>query len=448
MYNNKLFTETRWRLARWYAGVLSLILGVSALGVYEAIAHAHRISINQELETVAGTIHDSLEPILEQPGQLNKRVKNLIPTLCVETTSCASNNRQLAGALQQDYYYLQFYNLSGELVALAGIQPEGLAINYSQQQWKKIRDINGIRYRQIYLELHTQDNQPWGYLQIGRNLESFDNYVANVKWIIVLGLPILIVFVMFASWWLAGKAMTPIYQSYQQIQQFTADAAHELRTPLAAIRATIESSLMLPTLTEKDSRETFHTLKRQNQRLSSLVADLLMLCRMERQLKTDDQLLEKTVILNDLITDIAEEFSALAHREEICLIAQIQATQPLKVRGEEEQLYRLVTNLVINAIQHTLKRGKVTLVLKQENNKALIEVIDTGIGIPEDEQKLIFDRFYRVNKARSRDRGGSGLGLAIASAIALAHQGNIKVKSQLEQGSIFTVYLPILNSKK
>ena len=104
MYNNKLFTETRWRLARWYAGVLSLILGVSALGVYEAIAHAHRISINQELETVAGTIHDSLEPILEQPGQLNKRVKNLIPNLCVETTSCANNNRQLAGALQQDYY--------------------------------------------------------------------------------------------------------------------------------------------------------------------------------------------------------------------------------------------------------------------------------------------------------------------------------------------------------
>jgi len=79
---------------------------------------------------------------------------------------------------------------------------------------------------------------------------------------------------------------------------------------------------------------------------------------------------------------------------------------------------------------------------------AIIELIDTGIGIPEDEQKLIFDRFYRVNKARSRDRGGSGLGLAIASAIALAHQGNIKVKSQLEQGSIFTVYLPILNSKE
>ena len=448
MNQNRLFDQTRWRLARWYAGILSLILGISALAVYEAIAHAHRITINQELETVAGTIHDSLEPILQQPGKIEETVKNLLPDLCLVATSCAKNNdhhRHLAGAIQQDNYYLQFFDLSGRLVAVAGIQPEGLSINYSQQQWQNLRDSNGIRYRQIYQELHTQDYQPWGYLQIGRNLQAFDNYVANVKWILLLGLPILILLVMFASWWLAGKAMQPIYQSYQQIQQFTTDAAHELRTPLAAIRATIESSLMLPTLTEKDSREVLSTIKRQNQRLSSLVADLLMLSRMERQLTTKHQLLDTSVIINDLITDIAEEFAALAKREEISLIPKIEVTQPLKVMGDEEQLYRLVTNLVINAIQYTLKGGQVTLVLRQENNKALIEVIDTGIGIPEHEQKLIFDRFYQVNKARSRDRGGSGLGLAIAKAITVAHQGKIKVKSELGKGSIFTVYLPLIN---
>jgi signal transduction histidine kinase len=447
MYSNKLFSETRWRLASWYAGILSLILGISGLGVYEAIAHAHRITINQELETVAGTIHDSLEPILQHPGKIEESVTNLLPDLCLVATNCAKNNhhnRHLDGAIQQDNYYLQFFDLSGRLLAVAGIQPEGLSINYSQQQWQNLRDSNGIRYRQIYLELHTQDYQPWGYLQIGRNLQAFDNYVANVKWIILLGLPILIILVMIVSWWLAGKAMEPIYQSYQQIQQFTADAAHELRTPLAAIRATIESSLMLPTLTEKDSREILSTMKRQNQRLSSLVADLLMLSRMERKLSTNHQLLGKPVNINDLITDIAEEFAALAKREEISLIPKIEVTQPLKVMGDEEQLYRLVANLVINAIQHTLKGGQVTLVLRQENNKALIEVIDAGIGIPENEQKLIFDRFYRVNKARSRDRGGSGLGLAIAKAIALAHQGNIKVKSELGKGSTFTICFPIM----
>jgi signal transduction histidine kinase len=163
---------------------------------------------------------------------------------------------------------------------------------------------------------------------------------------------------------------------------------------------------------------------------------------MERQTKIN---YTAVVMLNDVITDVAEEFAALALSNGIKLIYQIETDEIISVMGEQEQLYRLVTNLVINAIQHSFKGGKVTLVLRRENNKALIEVTDTGIGISEDEQKLIFDRFYRVNKARSRDRGGSGLGLAIAKAIAVAHQGKIKVKSELDKGSTFTVCLPIIN---
>ena len=448
MRQNKLFEQTRWRLASWYTGILSLILSLSAWGVYEAIAHAHRITINQELQTVAGTLHDSLEPILQQPGKLEASVTNLLPDLCLVAASCSessSQHRHLAGAIQQDKYYIQFFDLSGRLVALAGRQPEGLSLNYSQRQWQNLTDSDGIRYRQIYLELHTQDYRHWGYLQIGRSLQDFDRYLGNVKWILLLGLPIIIVLDMFASWWLAGRVMQPIYQSYRRIQQFTADAAHELRTPLAAIRATVESSLMLPHLTETETRETLKTIERQNQHLSHLVADLLMLCRMERQLAINPKPLGEQVTLNDLVIDIAEEFAALALACEISLVSQIEVSQPLKVTGDEEQLYRLVTNLVINAIQHTLKGGTVTLILKQKNNEALIEIIDTGIGIREKEQKLIFDRFYRINKVRSRDRGGSGLGLSIARAIATAHQGDIRVKSELGKGSTFTIYLPIIN---
>jgi signal transduction histidine kinase len=448
MNQNRLFEQTRWRLAKWYAGILSLILGLPGLGVYEAIAHAHRITINQELQTVGGTLHDSLEPILQQPGKLAATVTNLLPDLCLVATSCSETghqNRHLARAIQQGKYYIQFFDLSGRLVAMAGIKPEGLSRNYSDRQWQNLIDSNDLRYRQISLELHTQDDRHWGYLQIGRSLQDFDNYVANVKWIMLLGLPIVIVLVMFASWWLAGRAMQPIYQSYRQIQQFTADAAHELRTPLAAIQATVESSLMRPTLTEKETRETLKTIGRQNQRLSHLVADLLTLCRIDRQLAINAKSQMKQVALNDLVSDIAEEFAALALASEISLTSQIEVNHPLKVSGNEEQLYRLVANLVINAIQHTLKGGKVTLILKQKNNEALIEIVDTGIGIPEKEQKFIFDRFYRVNKARSRDRGGSGLGLSIAKAIATAHQGNIKVKSELGKGSTFTICLPIIN---
>jgi signal transduction histidine kinase len=212
--------------------------------------------------------------------------------------------------------------------------------------------------------------------------------------------------------------MQPIYQSYQQIQQFTADAAHELRTPLAAIRATIESTLMADTFTEIEAKETLQNLNKQNQRLSQLVADL--------------------------IDDIYEEFYALATINQINLIKQIEVERSLKVRGNEEQLYRLVANLVINAINYTEAKGQVILNLNQKNDQAIIKIIDTGIGIPETEQNLIFNRFYRVNKARSRSQGGSGLGLSIAKAIAQSHQGKIEVKSELGKGSIFTLILPII----
>lgn len=120
---------------------------------------------------------------------------------------------------------------------------------------------------------------------------------------------------------------------------------------------------------------------------------------------------------------------------------QVIPTDPLYVRGNEEQLYRLVSNLMVNAIQATPPEGTVTVVLDQSEEYALIQVQDTGIGIAPEDQSHIFDRFYRVHKDRSRQTGGSGLGLAIAQAIASAHHGTIQVHSQLGLGSIFTVRL-------
>ncbi len=120
----------------------------------------------------------------------------------------------------------------------------------------------------------------------------------------------------------------------------------------------------------------------------------------------------------------------------------MQAQEPLSVLGNEEQLYRLVSNLMVNAIQATPPEGKVTVVLDSSEEYALIQVQDTGMGIAPEDQSHIFDRFYRVHKDRSRQTGGSGLGLAIAQAIALAHHGSIQVQSQLGLGSTFTVRLP------
>jgi signal transduction histidine kinase len=233
--------------------------------------------------------------------------------------------------------------------------------------------------------------------------------------------------------------MQPVYQSYRQVQQFTADAAHELRTPLAATRATVESVLDLKTIPEVESRSTLQTVARQNLRLSQLVQDLLLLSRLDIQ----RQSLTKPCDLKTLIYDVVDEFEPLAVAAELQLVADIQRQQPLVVMGEEEQLYRLVANLMANAIHYTPKNGKVWVKLDREDRLALIRVQDTGIGIAPDAQSHIFERFYRVNRDRSRATGGSGLGLAIAMTIARSHHGTIQVQSQLGQGSTFTVKLPI-----
>jgi len=224
------------------------------------------------------------------------------------------------------------------------------------------------------------------------------------------------------------------------MQQFTADAAHELRTPIAAIHATVEAIEHTGSLSDQEVQETLGAIKRQNNRLAHLVQDLLLLSRMNQK-----QLAEKRqpCCLNDLLSDLVESLSVLELAAPIQLATQIQVKELLYVMGDENQLSRLASNLVVNALQYTPDGGIVTVILAREDSQALIYVQDTGIGIAPENQSRIFDRFYRVNSDRSRHTGGSGLGLAIAKTIAQHHQGSIELQSELGRGSTFTIRLPL-----
>ncbi len=446
MNQNRLFFLTRWRLAGLYAGVMGIILSLSGLCVYHWMAHADWQALDQELESVAGTLHDGLEPKLKQPGQIESSAEQLLPSLCLADTTCptqptAPTKRHILGAVQQDGYYLRFLDLSGRMIATLGQQPEEVPPPAQKEPWQTLQDSAGNRYHQVSLLLKTDRNQPWGYMQIGRSLRDFDARLSNTKIVLLVGLPVAMLLVSVASWWLAGLAMRPVYQSYHQIQQFTADAAHELRTPLAAIRATVESTLDADNLTVTDARGTLQTIDRQNHRLSQLVQDLLLLSRMDLNVLT---LNRQSCCLNDIVNDLVEEFTALAIAANLQLTAHTQGYYPLYVLGDEEQLYRLIANLINNAIQYT-SRGEIKVLLNRDDHHALVQVQDTGIGIAPEDQPHLFNRFYRVNRDRSRQTGGSGLGLAIASAIAQVHQGEITLKSELSKGSTFAVRLPILS---
>jgi hypothetical protein len=416
MNQNKLFKLTRLRFALWYALVMAFILSLCGFGVYEAVSHAHWVTLDREVESVAGTLHDSIELKLKQPGRLEPVIQQLLPNICTVGDRCiqekSSFKRHTLSAINQGYYYVRFFDHTGRLIAMAqsarfaiaGSHPNGLSLVFNKKLWQTLKDSKGNLYHQVSFMLHTQDNSDWGYLQVGRSLEDFNGYLAAVKLILALGMPIALGLVGVASWWLAGLAMQPIYQSYRQIQQFTADVAHELRTPLAATQATVESALMIPQLDETEARDILQTIQRQNLRLTALVADLLLLSRLDRQRVP----MRRECCLDDIINDLVEEFAAMASDAKVTLTSCIRVHQPLNIVGNSDQLYRLVSNLIVNAIQYTPQFGKVTVILDRSDHYAVIQVQDTGIGIPQNEQQAIFDRFYRVNSvSEAPPLGGS-----------------------------------------
>ncbi|MDX1977026.1 MAG: two-component system sensor histidine kinase RppB [Pseudanabaenaceae cyanobacterium bins.68] len=435
----KIFLTVRSRLAIWYAGVMGGILCLSGIGSYLVMAHAHWQSLDRELASVAGTFHDILEPVLKSPSQLSPQSKQILPELCIAGSVCnVSSNTYIhhtLGAIQQEGYYLRLVSLSGKLLASFKAQPADNSLVISTENWQTIVDQTGERYHQVSLLLKTAQGQDWGYIQVGRSLNDYDQHLGESKIALGIGIPIALILISIASWWLSAKAMQPIYRSYQQIQQFTADAAHELRTPLATIQATTESVLRQDTLSELEAKDTLKTIDRQNQRLSQLVKDLLLLSRMDSH---THQAQRQPCCLNDILNDLLEELAPLAVSEAITLKSDIPTT-PIQIIGNEEQLYRLFTNLIANGIRYNHKGGEVKVTLSHKDHYAIIEVEDTGIGIVPEEQEKIFERFYRISSDRSRTTGGSGLGLAIAKAIALHHKGNITVSSEPGKGSKFIV---------
>ena len=448
MQHHKLFNRTRLQLAGWYAGVMGVILGISGVITYQMVAYSHKQAIAQELRSVSGTLHDNLESKLRSPGIIEPSVQAALPGLCVISQPCANypeyTGRHMLGLGQQHGYYLQFFDRTGQAIAQLGTPPQTTKVPL-QEGWQTLTTPNGTRYQQTSVWLKTVTGQSWGYMHVGRSLQEVDDYLATLRWFLLIGLPLGVGFVGGAGWWLAGLSMQPLYQSYARMQQFTADAAHELRTPVAAIRATVEAAQGTPALSEADSQETLAAIARQTKRLAQLVQDLLLLSRLDQNLES----LPKSVCcLNDLVTDIVEELYVLELAKSIHLTQQIRVDQPVFILGNEAQISRLLSNLVTNALHYTPAGGAVTVILDRTEQEAWIHVQDTGIGIAPADQLQIFDRFYRVDSDRARHTGGAGLGLAIVKAIVEAHHGTIELHSALGQGSTFSVRFPLKNSAK
>lgn len=226
--------------------------------------------------------------------------------------------------------------------------------------------------------------------------------------------------------------------SFSQIQQFSSDASHELRTPLTILRGELELALRSKRNSPEEYRKVLASALEETIRMTTIVDNLLTLTKADMgtsYIKMQD------VWLRTIIQELHEDSEILAERKKISV--SIGSLDDTLVTGDPVRLRQLFLNLIDNAIKYTPEHGTVELSLLRENGHAKVRVKDSGIGIPKEDIGKIFDRFYRVDKARSRELGGSGLGLSISKWITEIHGGSIAVESEVNRGSIFTVSLPL-----
>jgi heavy metal sensor kinase len=235
-----------------------------------------------------------------------------------------------------------------------------------------------------------------------------------------------------------NEMLDRIETAFLRITQFTADASHELRTPISLVRTEAELALRR-SRGEPEYREALRHILLEAERTTSLIEQLLSLARADSGRET---LNLQPVDLPETLRGVVEGWRQVATVRNLQFTASIEEGE-LSLRGDQAALRRVVDILLDNAFKYTPSPGTVDLSLEQKGENAVITVHDTGVGIAEEEQNKIFERFYRVDKARSRALGGAGLGLAIATWIVAQHRGSITVESSMGKGSTFRIELPL-----
>lgn len=236
---------------------------------------------------------------------------------------------------------------------------------------------------------------------------------------------------------MAGKAIVPLREAYEKQRQFAADASHELRTPLSVVLASAEILESDTSITSPFLKQVIVDIHDEVKKMTKLVSDLLVVAR------SDNQALKLKLTKVDLAAALDQTLrlmQPLAEKKNLTL--RREGLNTLTAKLDEQKIKQLMLILVDNAVKYTPRGGTITVRLTEPSTgKLVFSVADTGIGIAPEDQQRIFDRFYRVDKARSREMGGNGLGLAIAQEIVQLHDGAIKVESQPGAGTTFTVIL-------
>ena len=276
-----------------------------------------------------------------------------------------------------------------------------------------------------------------GYVRVNQLMDDYEETLLQLD--IGLGVGVIVATVLASGGilWLNKQAMQPIEESFQRLKQFTADASHELRSPLMAISSNAEVALKYSEGMRPDDRDAMVAMQSAGEQMTSLTEDLLLLARTDSVSAMKSEPLD----LSNLLKDLVQLYRPQAEQKGIQLTEAIAPN--LSLKGDSVGLTRAFTNLLQNAIRYTPSGGKVEISLREWGNRLQVMVIDTGVGIAKENLDKVFERFWRADRARKYDDGGSGLGLSITQAIVDSHNGTIEVTSDVGRGSCFVVNLPV-----
>lgn len=452
----------RARLTLWYLLVLAVALVASGGFWYLSLERSLQSAMDARLERVAKKTREALQsysPRSDCGALMHHLAEELGFGEYIEIRSgdyellCASANLGSA-------------NLSLQVL------PSALPLFFQSIE------IQGQPLRMMTLERATDEGLR---LRVAGDMTSAHTALASLVSILTVSIPLVVLGVGFCGWFLARKALEPVDRinravqkinasslnqrlpevrpkdeigrlvetfnsmlerledSFQKIRQFSGDASHELRTPLTIIRGEIEVAMRWGKDIEEFKRVLASNMEEVDL-MTRIIEDLLALSKSEEG-RVPLQI--KQFNLSDMIQHLYWQTKVLGEENNIHIDLHLNVSEEVMLAGDELRLRRLFLNLISNAIKYNHPGGSVSISLALENGCALVQIQDTGIGIAEEDIPRIFERFFRVDKARNREVGGTGLGLAIVKSIVDAHGGDIRVHSSLGEGSRFIVSLPL-----
>ncbi|RUT06124.1 two-component sensor histidine kinase [Dulcicalothrix desertica PCC 7102] len=476
-----MFQATRRRLALWYTSITAVLLLLFASGVYLYVRSTLVERVDDTLNHVVEVVERAL--VIEQVNRQKKEYR-------INIEASFRNN---ANSVEDDRIDIEWFSPTGELLWTTFPEPINIPI-HSNRNGETVR----IENKGTHSTLRTQHSslllrqvtdrveigrQVLGYLRVSHPWFEVSKPSRQLMFDLALGTSLMVLSVAYCGWFLSGKAMEPVNESYQRLKQFTADASHELRSPIALIQTNVqvalsdlESNLQANETngaTKSHYKQQLKIIEKLTQRLGKLVNDLLFLARQDSGISKD---IFSSCPLDALLMEVVEEQQLFSKEKKIALSLTLidppeTETNPevldnwFALNGDWGQLVRLFTNLIGNALRYTPSGGTVDVELTRIESiyrvsglryltpLLKVKVIDTGIGIPTEALPKLFDRFYRIDPARAHNQSeitekatGSGLGLAIAQAIVELHQGQIQVESTVGRGTTFIVTLPIVKS--